>query len=194
MIDFLKGKITPRDWMTVALFLGVTAALVASFYFMVHVKQREAIKLQIETNAKVQEDLNKARVIDREIEGYIAETDRIRDLVEQFESRLPSKRDLANLLRDFEDMADAENVKITTSPSRKKTQGSKETIPYKIQATGTYHQVARYINRLELFHRYLKISDLQMLPYEDGETTFKFTLNTYRFLQPTKPTESGDTK
>lgn len=190
MIDFLKGKVTPKDWVAIALFMGVTAALVAAFYLLVYKEQQTLITSKLETNAKVQADLDKAREIDANIESYENETAEIRKLVQEFEDRLPSKREITSLLRDFEELASAEDVKIATSPLRRNIQGMKETIPYKIEATGSYHQVARFINRLERFRRYLKITDLEMTPNVDGVTTFKFTLNTYRFLQPTEMEDS----
>ena len=183
LIDFLKGKITPKDWVAVAMFVGITAALVAVFYLMVYEKQLDEIEGLKGENEKVLKDLTKAREIHKNIETYVTETDKIRSLVQEFEGRLPSTREIASLLEDFEDMADAENVKIDASPLRSTIQGSKETIPYKIKASGGFHQVASFINNLERFRRYLKITELQMQPNVDGVATFEFTLNTYRFLQ-----------
>lgn len=185
-VDFLKGKVTPKDWVAVAAFIGITAALVAVFYVLVYKTQLEEIVTLNENNEKVQKDLTKAIEIDRNIETYITETDEIRSLVEQFEDRLPSKREIVSLLGDFEDMADAANVKIEASPLKRTLDASKETIPYKIKARGGFHQVANFINSLERFRRYLKITELKMEPNVDGVATFEFTLNTYRFLQSTE--------
>lgn len=187
MINFLRGKVTPKDWVTVALLLGVTAALVVAFYMLTYQEQLVNIEKRTDENANVEADLVKAREIHENIETYIKETDEIRSLVKEFGLRLPSKREVATLIRDFERMATDEQVAINASQLKKNIQGQKETIPYRIEATGTFHQVASFINRLERFERYLKITDLEMLPNKDGLATFRFTLNTYRFLSATQP-------
>lgn len=183
MIDFLKGKVTPRDWVAVALLLGVTAGIVGVFYFMVHEKKLEEIEAANTRNDAVEEDLVKARKIHAEIDNYIKETNQIRRLVAEFETRLPTRREVTGLIRVFEDMAASEDIDIDLEPMNPITEENKETIPYRISATGDFHSVASFINQLERYERYLKVSDLDMDPYKDGMSTFKFTLNTYRFIK-----------
>ena len=186
MIDFLKGKITPRDWIAVALLLGVTAGIVGVFYFLVHEKKQEEITQAQETNSKVKTDLEKARKIHAEIDNYIKETNQIRRLVAEFETRLPTEREITGLIRVFEEMAAAQDIDIELSPLSPVAEDNKETIPYRIEASGDFHSVANFINELERYERYLKVSNLEMEPNEEGMSTFKFTLNTYRFIQTTQ--------
>ena len=186
MIDFLKGKVTPRDWIAVALLLSVTAGIVGVFYFMVHEKKVEQIAATREKNTKVEEDLVKARKIHAEIDNYIKETNQIRRLVKEFETRLPTEREITGLIKVFEEMAAAENINIELSPLPAVAEANKETIPYQIEASGDFHSVASFINELERYDRYLKVSDLKMDPYKDGMSTFRFKLNTYRFLKKTQ--------
>ncbi len=185
MIDFLKGTVTPRDWAAVAGILGVTAATIITFYAMVHMSQKSEL-LQIQTDDKqVYGDLIQARNINAEIDALREETERTEKLVSEFEERLPSRREIPTLLKEFEKMAAEEDIDVELSPLSRSKDTRKETIPYSIVARGTYHQVASFINRLERFKRYLKISDLNIGPSLQGVTTARFTLNTYRFLQTT---------
>lgn len=183
MIDFLRGKITPRDWMAIAMFLGVTAAVVGVFYYMVHTKKQDEIAAISETNTSVFADLERARTIDKEIDFYEAQIEEKQGLVREFEKRLPSNREITDLIRVFEDMAAEESIDIDLQPMKIIVTENKETIPYQIVAKGPFHDVASFINRLERYERYLKISDLSMDPYKDGISTFNFTLNTYRFIK-----------
>ena len=87
-------------------------------------------------------------------------------------------------------MAAMEDIDVELSPLARSQDERKETIPYSIVAHGSYHQIASFINRLERFKRYLKVSDLNVGPAKDGVITAKFTLNTYRFLQDAKESTS----
>ena len=76
-------------------------------------------------------------------------------------------------------------IALTPLPSVKDSARFLETIPYTVDARGTFHQVAGFVNRLERFTRYLKVSDLTMkLPKDDVSICeAEFTLSTFRFLQ-----------
>ena len=183
MIDFLKGTVTPRDWAAVAGILGTTAAAIIAFYIVVHLGQKSEL-VQIQTDDKqVYVDLLQARRINSGIDALREETERTEKLVGEFEERLPSRREIPTLLKEFEAMAAEDDLDVELSPLSRSKDTRKETIPYSIVARGSYHQVASFINRLERFKRYLKISDLNIGPSVQGVTTARFTLNTYRFLQ-----------
>ena len=186
MMHFLKGTITPKDWAINAGVLAVTASIVAAFYFMVHSGQRTSLAVIMADDAQVSADLAEAQRINSTIGGLREETAKIGKLVGDFEERLPSHREIPMLLKEFEAMAADENIEVELSPLARSQDGRKETIPYNIVAHGTYHQLAGFVNRLERFKRYLKISDLNVGTSKNGITTARFTLNTYRFLQDSK--------
>lgn len=189
MMDFLKGTVTTRDWIAVAGIIGLAAALAAAFVFLVHTKQREDIDQIRADDALVMADLEHAIDLKNKIEDLRTKTASIEKLVHEFEERLPSKREIPTLLREFEYMAAEEDLDVELSPLSRMKDERKETIPYKIVARGGFHQIASFINRLERFKRYLKISNLDIGASEGGISVAKFTLNTYRFLQQplTKP-------
>lgn len=183
MIEFLKGTVTPRDWAAVAGILGATAAMIITFYAIVHLHQKgELVQLHTDDN-QVYGDLVQARRINKGIDALREETERTEKLVSEFEERLPSRREIPTLLKEFEAMAAEDDLDVELSPLTRSKDTRKETIPYSIVARGGYHQVVSFINRLERFKRYLKISDLNIGPSVQGVTTARFTLNTYRFLQ-----------
>ncbi|HQK75497.1 MAG TPA: type 4a pilus biogenesis protein PilO, partial [Candidatus Hydrogenedentes bacterium] len=62
-------------------------------------------------------------------------------------------------------------------------EGAKLTIPYRIVVRGSFHDIAEFINRLERFKRYLKVSELQVGPEKDGVSEAEFTLSTYTFVE-----------
>ena len=182
MIEFFKGTVTPRDWLATAGILGMTGAIVAGFYFFVHVNQKDDL-IGIQTlDARKVLDLDQARAIDSQIEALRVETDQIKALVREFEERLPSNREIVSLLKEFQRMADEEDISVEFASLPRDRDERKETIPYKIVARGSFHQIAGFVNRLERFKRFLKISNLNVGPAVDGITRADFTLNTYRFI------------
>jgi type IV pilus assembly protein PilO len=184
MMDFLKGTVTPKDWAATAGILSVTAGIVVAFFFLVHQGQRKEIALIKADDQQVFSDLSEARRINSEIDQLRVETAKIEKLVSDFEERLPSTREISTLLKEFENMAAEEAIDVELSPLARSQDSHKETIPYSIVARGSFHQVASFVNRLERFKRYLKISDLEIGPADEGVTEARFTLNTYRFLNP----------
>lgn len=190
MMDFLKGTVTPKDWLATAGILSVSAILAAAFWVFVHAGQRAEIAQIKADDAQITNDLREARKFNAEIASLREETERIEKLVGDFEERLPSRREIPTLLKEFEKMAAEVEVDVELAPLARSKDARKETIPYSIVARGNYHQVANFVNRLERFKRYLKVSDLNIAPNEDGVTEARFTLNTYRFLQENTDTLS----
>lgn len=185
MIDFLKGTVTPKDWGAVAVILGIAAALAVGFYTLLHQKSIEQMVMIEASTQTVQNDLQQARAIAAKIETLKAETQKIHALVRDFEERLPSEREIVRLLQDFERMAREENLDIELAPLQRERDQTKETIPYNVTVRGNFHQVASFVNELERFKRYLKITDLTLGGFEKGKVTARFKLNTYRFIKPT---------
>ena len=183
MSDFLSGTVTSKDWMAVGGILGAAALVALGFYFAVNRSQQNERLQVISNDNQVFADLTKARERQEGIEALRKETDGIQRLVTEFEERLPSRREIPMLLKEFEAMAAEEDIDVELSPLARDRDERKEIIPYRIVARGSFHQIASFINRLERFKRYLKISNLEVGPTKNGVTTAEFTLNTYRFLK-----------
>lgn len=183
MMEFFKGTVTPKDWMAVAGILGVTTALAIGFYAMAHTSKLEELVAVQTVDAQKLADLTQARTINAQIGDLRDETEQIETLVNDFEERLPSKREIVELLEDFQRMANDSNMKVDFAPLPRERDALKETIPYQIAARGDFHQIATFINRLERFKRYLKVSNIHISPSETDGAHANFTLNTYRFLQ-----------
>ncbi len=196
MIDSLRGKITTKDWTAVGLILAVAVMAGAVFYFFVYGAQQKRLEAAEQSLEVVKADLANAKEIERNIAALEEETQKTQLLFDEFERRLPSEREIPTLLQEFESLADEVGLQVNLEPDRPVQEGQKEIIPYKITAFGTFHQVASFVNRLERFRRYLKISDLHIGPQKDGVSEARFTLSTFRFIEPastkTPTATSGD--
>ncbi len=187
MMDALKGTVTPKDWMAVGGALAVIAAVLAVYVFFVHSAQTTKIATLNDELAAVRRDLNEAITKEKNIEQLREETRKIDQLVKDFEKRLPSQREIPTLVRQFEQMANDVGLSHALKPEAPIRDEKKETIPYTISTFGNYHQTASFINRLERFERYLKVSNLKIEEEKEGVSKATFTLSTFRFLVPSTP-------
>ena len=185
MIDFLKGTVTPKDWIALAGILGAAAALAAVYFFVIYSGQQERLAAIAAENELIVKDLTKARETNEAIERLRDDTKAIELLVKDFEERLPSDRELVSLFREVETMAIKEGLRptFTSLPPMRDAQNRKETIPYKVTVLGGYHQIAGYLNSLERYRRYLKITDIAIGASEEGLSEATFKLNTFRFIK-----------
>ncbi|NUM52177.1 MAG: type 4a pilus biogenesis protein PilO [Candidatus Hydrogenedentes bacterium] len=183
-MEALKGKVTPKDWMAVGAVLAVVAAILALYIFFVSVKQNAKLEALTADIAAIRRDLQEAQQKEKNIAKLREETEKIQNLVSDFEKRLPSQREIPTLVRQFESMANEVGLSHALKPEAPIRDERKETIPYSITTYGTFHQTASFVNRLERFERYLKVSNLKMEEEKDGVSKATFTLSTYRFLAP----------
>ena len=184
MIGFLKGTVTPKDWMFVGVILGLTALLCAVFYFLVYQPELQRLDQTRKELADAQTELANRKQLAANIDALRADTAQIRELVSDFEERLPSEREIATLLTQFEDIAeDVGGLDVQMRAQIARPEGAKLTIPYRIVVRGSFHDIAEFIKRLERFKRYLKVSELQVGPEKDGVSEAEFTLSTYTFVE-----------
>ena len=183
MIDFFKGKVTPKDWAITGGIFGVTVLLCALFYVFVYEVQVQQIASVDASLQDAKRQLQQAREIAKNIDVLREEAQKWEQLVKSFEERLPEEREIPVLLQKFESMGDKIGLRVELSQLPTIQDQRKETIPYKVVARGTFHQIANFINLLERDKRYLKVSDLDIGPEEGGISQSTFTLSTFRFLQ-----------
>lgn len=191
MMESLKGRVTPKDWMAVGAALGVLVAIVALYVFFIHRAQMSKLAELEQSITAIQKDLNEARAKEKNIEALRQETAKIDQLVSDFEKRLPSQREIPTLVRQFEQMANDVGLSHALKPEAPIKDERKETIPYSISTFGNFHQTASFINRLERFERYLKVSNLKIEEEKEGVSKATFTLSTYRFIAPTAPARAA---
>ncbi|MDZ4860351.1 MAG: type 4a pilus biogenesis protein PilO [Candidatus Hydrogenedentes bacterium] len=184
MMDALKGKVTPKDWLVVGVSVAIITAVLAVYIFFVHSAKQTQIAQLDEKLTSIKRDVAEARDKEKKIAALREETAKIDQLVKDFEKRLPSQREIPTLVRQFEQMANDVGLSHALKPEMPIKDEKKETIPYTISTFGTFHQTASFINRLERFERYLKVSNLKLEEEKEGVSKATFTLSTFRFLAP----------
>ncbi len=187
MIEFFKGSVTPRDFAFVAVVISLAGVLCAAFYFAVYTGQQAELKTELAKLETIKQDLKTARETEANIKALRDEASKMQQLVDLFELRLPDEREIPLLVKNFEDLGTRAGLRVQLVQNQNIMENSKETIPYKVTAQGTFHQIVHFINLLERDKRYLKISDLDIGPEEAGASEATFTLSTFRFIQAATP-------
>ncbi|HOE67104.1 MAG TPA: type 4a pilus biogenesis protein PilO [Candidatus Hydrogenedentes bacterium] len=185
MIDFLRGTITPKDWMAVGVMAAILALVCAIFVFFVHNRQLRALDELTLKTAQTRAEMLAAEETERRFEELRARTEKTQTLVKEFEKRLPGEAEIARLLKQFEEMANQVGLAVELQTKKRSKDERKETIPYGIVARGTFDQIASFVNRIERYERYLAVSDIEIKEEKDGVAEATFTLSTFRFLMPT---------
>lgn len=190
MLDFFKGRVTPRDILYCGIIVGVAVVLCAAYFFLLYRPALEDIAVKEQELTVVQQDLRRAREIEENIDELRREAEKWQELVNLFEQRLPTQREIPRLVETFEAISDEVGLRVELSTLPTLRDASKETIPYKVICRGSFHDIVTFINRLEKDDRYLKVSDLEIDEEEAGVSEASFTLSTFRFLE----TETVDDK
>lgn len=187
MLDFFRGKVTPIDWAIVAGIVVVALLLFSAFYLLVYGRQEHTLA-GIDAELKtIRGQLKLAYDTKANSEQLQKEFDKMKALVDLFQHRLPDEREIPSLLRKFEALGDSLGLRVELSALPSIRDPNKETIPYRVKAWGSFHQIASFINLLERDDRYLKVSDVDIGAEESGVSESTFTLSTFRFLQAPAP-------
>ncbi len=183
MIEFLKGTVTPQDWIAVGVILAATALICAGFYVLVYqgmVEEHQSLQEDLES---LEQDLARAQEISENFAALEEETQKFQQLVQDFERRLPANREIPQLLSRFEDLANDVGLEVQVEQLQRQTDPRKETIPYQVVAFGDFHQIVQFINELERFERYLKVSDIEIEEEEALVSRASFKMSTFRFIE-----------
>lgn len=184
MLEFFRGKVTPKDWAFVLVIVAVCALLVGLFVLVVQKKQQEkigAVEVQVTQKAgELAEAKHNAANIDalRALEKYTAR------LSEQLRLRLPDEQEFADFLQTLENIGDHHELNLSFKSGKTRREQFKETQPYTVTATGDFHRIMRFVNDLECYERYVRVDDIDIKYIEAGASEAKFVVSTFRFLEP----------
>lgn len=191
MSNLYRGTVTPKDWAFVGGIGLVLLALILVFVFFIHKNlQDKAFQLQAEIQQKTTE-LQQAKQQKENLDQLEAEMDATQDLVAAFEERLPNQREINQFVTSFEAMARELNVRVDVATLPRNESGNKITHPFAVTAYGGFHNITGFINELERYDRYLKITDIAMDEMDAGIIEAQFTLNAYQFVESQQRGETG---
>lgn len=117
----------------------------------------------------------------KELEDELREVD---ERVIKFEAKLPDRKEIPKLYRKFQLAARDANVVVELIKKLEEVRKPpRVAIPYDFEVSGSYHELATFINKLETGERFVKISDVHVEEQERGVSKASFGLTTYLFVE-----------
>jgi len=181
-----RGTISSKDaTIAGAVALGLVLLLILYIVLIETGLKRKADQLNRQVAEKFDE-LDVTRKLAKREDALEKELAKVEELVQRFEDMLPTRKELPRLYGGFQEAAGQAGVKVEFIKKQAEIEPSGSplvTVPYSFSVSGTYHQLATFMNMLEEGARFMKISELAVGEQENGVSKANFTLSTYLFKE-----------
>lgn len=171
-------KLGPRELAVLALVLAIP---VASYLLVFAPQNRDIVEAQLEISHK-QEMLDSLRNETARNDDLAEANAEIGDRIEEIEARLPSTKELDNIVRQISDLAVTSGLASPTLTSGKPIEaGTYWEQPLTVTTTGNFTGYYRFLQKLERMPRITRIPDFDLLrdPKIDGDVAIEFTLSIF---------------
>ncbi len=151
---------------------AVVAALMYGafhFYWVVPTREEEIAVRQVELDG-LRRDISGALAITNRLPEFEAEVAELETRLEILRTVLPEQRDVANLLREIQDLAIRSNLTIQGfTPQPVAPRELHEEWPIRLQFEGTYHNVGLFFDRISKLSRIINVSGVSIRALEPPE-------------------------
>jgi len=170
------------------IFSGFIGLFVAGYYFGIHQGVSEELAQLRAEELELERRLSGARSVSANLDGF---KDELQSLEGRFEfalRRLPNQKQIEVLLTDISNLGKTVGVEIKSF--RRKPEQLHDfyaEVPLAIELEGTYHDVARFFDRMSKLSRIVNMGELEMnVGTEDADETrvnVSGTAVTFRFIE-----------
>jgi Tfp pilus assembly protein PilO len=106
----------------------------------------------------------------RRLPEFQAQVTELEQQLDSLRAVLPEEKDVAEILRRVEGLAIQSNLKIQRfTPQAPRQDALYMALPIKLQAEGTYHDLAMFFDRISKFHRIINVSDIVITAKPDQQ-------------------------
>jgi type IV pilus assembly protein PilO len=187
--SFVDGPRLPK------VVLGVVGlvALGAAAYFLLIAPAQERIAALRQKKAQVTTEVDKARIQVAEIERFRREIVELEKRLALLADRLPSEKETPTLYRALSSAAEQVGLGVSLfQPKEARPKDVVNEIPITLAAEGSYHQLAKFFERVAGLPRVVTITDFKMSGQPKSKNTMKadMTLATYMYRSSAAPGSS----
>lgn len=184
MNGLFEPVITKQDWVIVGCIVAGLVAVALLVVAFVYVPQRDEVRALGDEIAAKQAELDTATETAAKRDELEKKLERVKRLVERFEAKLPTRKEIPKLFRKFQRAAGDANVVVLSIEKLDETKKvPRIEIPYEFEVSGSYHKLATFINTLEMGERFVKISDVHVGEQKRGVSDAEFRLTIYLFVE-----------
>jgi len=169
-IDFKDNKTR----VLAAAALGLIFVLILYFNLLLKPQVIKIAKLITKAN-KVRAELKGAEADIAKIDQFKKEIEAYKGKVDSYEKTLPAEQEIPSFLENLSNMAKSSNIKIVAitpvvaaGGGGEAEKGIYQEIPILINAKSGYHELGRFLNKLETSDRFMKVADIDIKGNRDN--------------------------
>ena len=178
--NFIDGPKMPKAVLGV---VGV-AVIAAASYFLLISPTQERIDALTQRKMQVTTEVNQAKAQVAEIERFRREIAELEKRLVLLQDRLPSEKETPTLYRALSSAAEASGLGVSLfQPKEAKPKDVVNEIPITVTAEGSYHQLAKFFERVAALPRVVTVNDFKMSGLVKSRHSLKadLTLATYMY-------------
>ena len=142
-------------------FVAVCVGAVFGFWkFYVVEMQSDIVARQTRLTA-LRADIAKGVATARRLPQFQADVTQLEQRLENLRAVLPEEKDVADILRRVQGLAAQSSLNIQRfTPQEPKQEALYASLPYKVKAEGTYHNLGLFFDRISKFPRIINVGDI----------------------------------
>ncbi|MEP6916154.1 MAG: type 4a pilus biogenesis protein PilO [Acidobacteriota bacterium] len=121
-------------------------------------------------------DVEKGQAAARRLPQFQSEVGDLEHRLDNLRAVLPEEKDVADILRRVQGLATQSNLNIQRfTPGEPKQEALYASLPYKLRAEGTYHDLGLFFDRISKFPRIINVGDITIKarPTQSGGATIE---------------------
>jgi len=184
--NFVDGPKLPKVVLGV---VGLVALCAVAYFFLISPVQERIAELA-QKKAKVTADVTKARAQVAEIERFRRELVELEKRLVLLQDRLPSEKETPTLYRALSSAAEQAGLGVSLfQPREARAKDVVNEIPIILAAEGSYHQLAKFFERVAGLPRVVTVNDFKMSSLGKSRNSMKadMTLATYMYRSSLAP-------
>ncbi len=145
----------------VGAFVLVAAGSVFGFWHFYVTEMQADIETRQGRLVAMRQDIARGVATARRLPEFQSQVTDLEARLESLRAVLPEQQDVADILRRVQGLATQSNLSIQRfTPQPPKQEALYASLPFKLTAEGTYHDLGLFLDRIGKFHRIINVSDI----------------------------------
>ena len=162
-------KLIKEKNQVLVLFILVIAIILATYFYFFLKPEIGALRKVLPKVAGLNKNIKEADKLIDNIDSFKTKIADLKEKVGQYETRLPTKKEISSILNHLSALASQEDIKITGIKELETIKGEMQEgeqaysgVPIEIDMKSGYHQLGKFISEIENSDRLMKIDDLEI--------------------------------
>jgi len=170
----------------VIIFAGTVVLLMAAFAFLVFFPKTDELKRLRTEIDQLEGQIKVATIKAKNVKKLEAELAAVEEDLKSALRLLPTTSEIPSLLKNITKLGNDSNLEfLLFSPLKEVPRELYVEIPVSVEVKGSYHDVARFFDRVGKLDRIVNVMDIVMIPVKEYDTTLRTACKavTYRFKE-----------